>query len=51
METKLTLYHGIYLTKEAIKKLKSNKLNDQISIHTEKALACLKLINKTTYGN
>ena len=28
---------GIYTTKEAIRKLRGNKLNDQISIHTEKA--------------
>ena len=42
---------GIYSTKEAMKKLRSNKLNDQLSIHTEKALACLQLINKIAYGN
>jgi len=42
---------GIYTTKEAIRKLKSNKLNDQISIHTQKALQGLKLLNKTVYGN
>jgi hypothetical protein len=41
---------GIYTAKEAMKKLYRNKLNDQISIHTEKALAGLKLVNKTTYG-
>ena len=42
---------GIYTTKEAMKKLRRNKLNDQISIHTQKALTCLKLINKTLYEN
>ena len=42
---------GIYTTTEALEKLYSNRLNDQISIHTEKALAGLKLINKTAYGN
>ena len=42
---------GIYTSKEAMEKLRSNKLNDQFSIHTEKALACLKLTNKTVYGN
>jgi len=42
---------GIYSVKEALKKLRYNKLNDQISIHTLRALSCLKLINKTTYGN
>ena len=42
---------GVYTPKEALKKLLPNKLNDQLSIHTEKALACLKLINKIVYGN
>jgi hypothetical protein len=42
---------GIYTTKEALKKLRSNRLNNQISIHTEQALSCLKLINKTVHGN
>lgn len=42
---------GIYTAKEALRKLRYNKLNDQFSIHTEKALDCLKLINKTVYGN
>jgi hypothetical protein len=42
---------GVYTTQEAMEKLRSNRLNDQISIHTEKALVCLKLVNKTAYGN
>jgi hypothetical protein len=42
---------GIYTAKIAMKKLYRNKLNDQISIHTEKALKCLTLTNKTAYGN
>lgn len=42
---------GIYTSKEAMEKLHGNRLNDQVSIHSEKALACLKLINKTVYGN
>ncbi|GHT58208.1 hypothetical protein AGMMS50239_02310 [Bacteroidia bacterium] len=42
---------GIYTVKEALRKLRSNKLNDQFTIHTEKALTCLKLINKTRYEN
>lgn len=42
---------GIYTIEEAMKKLRSNKLNDQISMHTERALACLKLVNKTAYGS
>ena len=42
---------GIYTVKQAMKKLRGNKLNDQISIHTEKALSFLTLTNKTAYGN
>jgi len=42
---------GIYTSKEAMRKLRGNRLNDQISFHTEKALVALKLINKTAYGN
>jgi hypothetical protein len=42
---------GIYTTEMALQKLRYNKLNDQISIHSEKALSCLTLINKTAYGN
>ena len=48
----LTLFvEGIYTVKEALKKLRFNKLNDQISIHTDKALSCLTIINKNEYGN
>ena len=42
---------GIYTEEMALEKLRFNKLNDQVSIHTEKALACLTLINKMNYGN
>jgi len=42
---------GIYTTEMALQKLRYNKLNDQFSFHTEKALECLTLINKTMYGN
>jgi len=42
---------GIYTAKEALNKLRFSKLNDQFSIHTEKALAYLKLMNKTAYGD
>jgi hypothetical protein len=40
---------GIYTAEMALQKLRYNKLNDQISLHTEKALTCLTLINKTVY--
>ena len=42
---------GIYTAKMALQKLCYNKLNDQISIHTQKALKYLTLTNKTAYGN
>jgi hypothetical protein len=42
---------GIYTVKMALKKLRGNKLNNQISIHTQRALNCLTLTNKTAYGN
>ena len=42
---------GIYTVKEALDKLRYNKPNDQVSIHTEKALSSLKLINKLVYGS
>ncbi|MDR1356558.1 MAG: DUF3990 domain-containing protein [Tannerellaceae bacterium] len=40
---------GIYTAKMALRKLRYNKLNDQISVHTGRALECLTLINKTAY--
>ncbi|MDR2474082.1 MAG: DUF3990 domain-containing protein [Tannerella sp.] len=45
------LSEGIYTAKMALRKLRYNKLNDQVSVHTERALDCLVLINKTVYGN
>jgi hypothetical protein len=42
---------GIYTARMALEKLQYNKLNDQISIHTEKALDCLTFISKTVYGH
>jgi hypothetical protein len=42
---------GIYTAKMALKKLRYNKLNNHISIHTEKVLTYLTLINKTVHGN
>jgi hypothetical protein len=42
---------GIYTAKMALKKLRYNKLNDQISFHTEEAVTCLILVNKMNYEN
>lgn len=35
---------GIYTTSQAIEQLRFFKTNNQISFHTEKALACLKYL-------
>jgi hypothetical protein len=37
---------GIYSVKEALKRLKYMKSNNQLSLHTEKALSNLQLIGK-----
>ena len=42
---------GVYTAKEAMEKLYHNKLNDQLSIHTENALTCLTLVKKNSYGH
>jgi hypothetical protein len=42
---------GIYSVEESLKRLRYMKPNDQVSIHTKKALANLKLIGKEKYAN
>jgi len=37
---------GIINANEAIERLKSNRLNNQVSLHTSAALSCLKIIRK-----
>ena len=47
----LVLYiGGIYTINEVLEKMQNTKMNYQISIHTSKALSCLKLIIKTVYA-
>jgi hypothetical protein len=41
---------GIYTRAEAMQRLTYNKLNDQVSFHTEKAIRTLKLNNKRKIG-
>jgi len=37
---------GLYTREEAIRRLRYSKINDQVSLHTEKAVSLLKLKNK-----
>jgi hypothetical protein len=47
----ITLYvAGVYTAEVALQQLKFFKANDQVSIHTPKALSCLTLIKKDSYG-
>jgi hypothetical protein len=41
---------GIYTTEMALQQLRFFKANDQVSIHTPKALSCLTLTRKIAYG-
>jgi hypothetical protein len=41
---------GVYTAEMALQQLKYFKANDQVSIHTPKALSALSLIRKDTYG-
>jgi hypothetical protein len=49
METVQLYMSGILSSTEAVERLKYNKLNNQVSFHTEKALELLKLVGRTTY--
>ena len=42
---------GIYNVEMALQLLKHNKLNDQVSFHTEKALSFLRLIRREKYAS
>jgi hypothetical protein len=46
----IALYvEGVYTTEMALQRLRYNKANNQVSIHTEKALSALALIRKGAY--
>lgn len=49
METVQLYSTGILTADEAIERLKYNKVNNQVSFHTEKALSCLKLVGREVY--
>ena len=40
---------GIIDSNTAIERLKANKVNDQVSFHTSKAISCLKILRKIKY--
>ncbi len=47
MPTVLLYMNGVYTAQEAIERLRYQKINNQISFHTQKALRCLTLIRST----
>lgn len=49
METVQLYIAGILTADEAVERLKYNKVNNQVSFHTEKALQSLKLVGRTSY--
>lgn len=50
MDTIATFLAGIIDTEEALKRLRYMKANDQVSLHTEKALSHLKLTRRTEWN-
>lgn len=49
METIQLYISGILTADEAVERLKYNKVNNQVSFHTEKALQYLKLVGRAVY--
>lgn len=49
METVQLYISGILTANEAVERLRYNKVNNQISFHTKKALECLKLVRRISY--
>ena len=50
METVQLYIANILTSKEAVERLRYNKVNNQVSFHTEKALKYLKLVRREHYG-
>lgn len=50
METVQLYVAGVLHTEEAVKRLRYNKVNNQISFHTEKAVKSLELVEKVVYN-
>ena len=51
METVQLYIANILTSKEVVERLRYNKVNNQVSFHTEKALKYLKLVRREHYGN
>lgn len=49
METIQLYMAGILSNDEAVERLKYNKVNNQVSFHTDKALSCLKMVGRESY--
>ncbi|MCQ4646769.1 DUF3990 domain-containing protein [Blautia marasmi] len=49
METVQLYISGILTAEEAVKRLRYSKVNNQVSFHTEKALAYLRFIGREKY--
>ena len=50
METVQLYIANILTASEAVERLQYNKVNNQVSFHTEKALQYLHLIRRTSYA-
>ena len=50
METVQLYIANILTASEAVERLRYNKVNNQVSFHTEKALRYLQLIRRTSYA-
>lgn len=49
METVQLYIAGIFTASEAVNRLRYNKVNNQVSFHTSKALKYVRLIRRTAY--
>lgn len=49
METIQLYISGVLTAKEAVERLRYNKVNNQVSFHTKKALAYLRFIGRDNY--
>jgi len=49
METVQLYIAGILTADEAVGRLKYNKVNNQVSFHTQKAIQSLKLVGRAVY--
>lgn len=49
METVQLYISGILTADEAVERLRYNKVNNQVSFHTEKALKCLSFVRRMSY--